>query len=206
MPSREFTRLRKVCLALPETHEQEAWGEPTFRLRGKMFAMFAAPTNHHGRGRPAVWIKSSPVNQDLRVLTDPDTFFVPPYMGPLGWVGMWLDKGADWTAVAKVLREGYLMLAPKKLAEQLTTPAATPSRRKPVEREPAEREPAKSRTGKGQAVERRSARPNAAKAQAAKRQAATREPAAREPATPTAARRQAPKGQAAKRQPARRPR
>lgn len=202
MPSREFTRLRKVCLALPETHEQEAWGEPTFRLRGKMFAMFAAPTNHHGRGRPAVWIKSSPVNQDLRVLTDPDTFFVPPYMGPLGWVGMWLDKGADWTAVAKVLREGYLMLAPKKLAEQLTAPAATPSRRKPVEREPAEREPTK-----GQSVERRSDKPKPAKAQPAKRQTATRKPAAaREPATPTAARRQAPKGQAAKRQPARRPR
>lgn len=194
MPSREFTRLRKVCLALPETHEQEAWGEPTFRLRGKMFAMFAAPTNHHGRGRPAVWIKSSPVNQDLRVLTDPDTFFVPPYMGPLGWVGMWLDKGADWTEVAKVLREGYLMLAPKKLAEQLTAPA--PARRRPVAREPATQEPAA-----GQTVERRSARPKTAKAQPAKRQAAARKPVTREPATRKAAKRSP-----AKRQPARRPR
>lgn len=131
MASREFNRLKRLCLALPEAHEQEAWGEPTFRIRGKMFAMFAAPTNHHGRGRPAVWIKSSPVNQDLRVMTEPDTFFVPPYMGPLGWVGMWLDRDADWVAVQQVLREGYAMLAPKALLTQLD---ATPPRKAAVKR------------------------------------------------------------------------
>ena len=31
MPPRPLTRLRKLCLALPEAHEVEAWGEPTFR-------------------------------------------------------------------------------------------------------------------------------------------------------------------------------
>jgi len=35
-------RLRKVCLALPGAHEVEAWGEPTFRVRNKLFAMYAA--------------------------------------------------------------------------------------------------------------------------------------------------------------------
>jgi hypothetical protein len=32
----------------------EAWGEPTFRVKNKLFAMFAAPNNHHGGGHPAV--------------------------------------------------------------------------------------------------------------------------------------------------------
>lgn len=51
-------RLRKVCLALPSTTEVEAWGEPTFRVNGKIFAMHASANTHHGFGRPAVWILS----------------------------------------------------------------------------------------------------------------------------------------------------
>ena len=50
MPPSPLTRLRKLCLALPDAHEVEAWGEPTFRVRNKLFAMFAAPNNHHGGG------------------------------------------------------------------------------------------------------------------------------------------------------------
>ena len=62
-----LARLRKICLALPEAHEVEAWGEPTFRVRNKLFAMYASPTNHHGGGRPAVWCKAGPGNQGLMV-------------------------------------------------------------------------------------------------------------------------------------------
>ena len=37
-----LTRVRKLCLALPEAHEVEAWGEPTFRVKNKLFAMYAS--------------------------------------------------------------------------------------------------------------------------------------------------------------------
>jgi len=53
MGTRPLARLRKLCLALPEAHEVEAWGEPTFRVRNKLFGMYAAASNHHGAGRPA---------------------------------------------------------------------------------------------------------------------------------------------------------
>ena len=46
--ARPLTRLRRLCLALPEAHEVEAWGEPTFRVRSKLFAMYADAANHHG--------------------------------------------------------------------------------------------------------------------------------------------------------------
>jgi hypothetical protein len=72
MPSGPLARLRKVCLALPEAHEVEAWGEPTFRVRNKLFAMYAAPNNHHGGGRPAVWCKAAPGNQALMVRAEPE--------------------------------------------------------------------------------------------------------------------------------------
>jgi hypothetical protein len=112
-------RLRKLCLALPEAHEVEAWGEPTFRVRNKLFAMYAAASNHHGAGHHAVWIKARPENQDLMVRSDPDRFFVPPYVGPSGWIGVRLDGRPDWSEVADLLRDAWLLTAPPKLKRVL---------------------------------------------------------------------------------------
>ena len=109
-------RVRKLCLALPEAHEVEAWGEPTFRVRNKLFAMYAAAGNHHGSGRPSLWIKSTHVNQDLLIRSDADRFFSPPYVGPSGWVGMYLDQKPDWHVLADIVRDAYCLTAPKKLS------------------------------------------------------------------------------------------
>lgn len=114
-----LARIRSLCLALPEAHEVEAWGEPTFRVRNKLFAMFANAGNHHGEGRCSVWVKSTPVNQDLLLHSDADRFFKPPYVGPSGWIGVYLDNQPDWKAVAEILRDGYALTAPKKLVGQL---------------------------------------------------------------------------------------
>ena len=119
MPPRPLTRLRKLCLSLPEAHEVEAWGEPTFRVRNKMFATYAGADSHHGRGRPSVWCKSVHVNQEFLVRGAPDRFFVPPYVGPSGWVGVYLDDVCDWEELADILREAYRLAAPKKLAAAL---------------------------------------------------------------------------------------
>jgi len=119
MPPGPLARLRKLCLKLPEAHEVEAWGEPTFRVKNKIFAMYAHANNHHGGGRHAVWCKAAPVNQRLMVDAAPDRFFVPPYVGPSGWVGIWLDGKVDWIELTDLLRDGYRMTAPKKLLAQL---------------------------------------------------------------------------------------
>jgi predicted DNA-binding protein (MmcQ/YjbR family) len=108
-------QLRAICLALPEAHEVEAWGEPTFRVKNKLFAMFASWDTHHGAGRPSVWLKSTHVNQDLLVRGEPERFFVPPYVGPSGWVGIYLDKRPSWKEIAEIVRDAYLLIAPKKL-------------------------------------------------------------------------------------------
>src|SRR5918912_3456058 len=113
--SRALTRLRKLCLALPEAHEVEAWGEPTFRVRNKLFAMYASADSHHGAGRVAVWCKAGPGNQSLMVRAAPERFFVPPYVGPSGWIGVYLDGAVDWGEVAELLRDAYRLTAPKRL-------------------------------------------------------------------------------------------
>ena len=119
MATKPLPRLRKLCLALPDAHEVEAWGEPTFRVRNKLFAMYASAGNHHGGGRPAVWCKAAPGNQALMVSAAPSRFFVPPYVGPSGWVGVWLDRGVDWAELADLLRDAYRLTAPKKLVSLL---------------------------------------------------------------------------------------
>src|SRR5512146_3477483 len=103
MPRDPITRLREVCLSLPEAHEVEAWGTPTFRVRNKIFAMYA--NDHHGDGRAAVWCKATPADQDLLVHGFPDRFFVPPYVGARGWVGVRLDRSVRWTMVRELITE-----------------------------------------------------------------------------------------------------
>lgn len=112
-------RLREICLALPEAHEAAAWGTATFRIQNKLFAMYAGADSHHGGGRPAVWINAKHVEQDLVVRARPDRYFKPPYVGPGGWIGAWLDRGPPWSEIIELLREGYRLRAPKKLAAQL---------------------------------------------------------------------------------------
>lgn len=108
-------RLRAACLVLPEAHEVEAWGAPTFRVRNKLFAMYADPGTHHGGGRPAVWVKAAPGNQEIMVRAEPDRYFVPPYVGPSGWVGVWLDRRVRWKVVAELVQDSYRLVAPKRL-------------------------------------------------------------------------------------------
>ena len=118
MTPRGLSRVRRLCLALPDAHEVEAWGEPTFRVRNRLFAMYAAAGNHHGTGSAAVWCKAAPGNQQLMVRAAPDRFFVPPYVGPSGWVGVWLDVRTDWAELAGLLADGWRLVAPKRLSRR----------------------------------------------------------------------------------------
>ena len=114
MPTlKPLTRIRRLCLALPGAHEVEAWGEPTFRVMNKLFAMFASASNHHGAGRDSVWIKATPENQALLIAARPRRYFKPPYVGPSGWVGVWLDGRPNWSEVEELLADGQAMIAPK---------------------------------------------------------------------------------------------
>ena len=110
-------RLRAIIEAWPETRERLSHGAPTWWGGRKTFATF--DDHHHGADRVAVWVKSSFGEQELRVEADPETYFVPPYLGPSGWVGMRLDRDPDWQEVELLLEEGYRMVAPKRAIKAL---------------------------------------------------------------------------------------
>ena len=112
-------RLRKLCLALPETTERPSHGAPTFFVRGKRpFVMVL--TNHHGDGRFAIWCAAAEGMQQMLVEADPERFFVPPYVGHRGWLGFRLDRDLDWDELAGIVEDAYAEVAPKKLVEAAT--------------------------------------------------------------------------------------
>ena len=105
------SRRRKICLALPGAAEKEAWGDPTFRVRDRIFAMLK-----QGDGRPSVWLKAPEGMQEVLIAADHERFYRPPYVGHRGWVGIRLDNGPDWEEVAAHVRASYRMIVPRKLA------------------------------------------------------------------------------------------
>ena len=105
-------RVRQICLDLPEATEKEAWGSLTFRVRNKQFVMFQ--NNHHGDGIVGIWCKAAPGAQEVLVQAEPDRYFVPPYVGPSGWIGIRLDGDPDWGAAAALVEDGYRLVAPKR--------------------------------------------------------------------------------------------
>jgi len=109
-PAQALARIRRICLALPEATEKVAWGSPTFRVRDRIFVMFV--NNHHGDGRLAIWCNADRDAQVAVVDADPRRFFVPPYVGPRGWIGIRLDRRPNWAVVAALIEEGHRRVAP----------------------------------------------------------------------------------------------
>src|ERR687893_2739714 len=113
---RTLDGLRQICLGLPATSERLSHGAPTFFVRAKR-AFLMVLTNHHGDGRFAVWCAAAPGIQSMLVESDPERYFVPPYVGHRGWLGVRLDRGLDWNEIAGAIEDAYAMVAPRKLVE-----------------------------------------------------------------------------------------
>jgi gamma-glutamylcyclotransferase (GGCT)/AIG2-like uncharacterized protein YtfP len=111
-------RLRALCLALPQVTERLSHGEPTWFAGGrKVFVTFA---DHHHDDRLGFWCAAPPGSQIELVTSDPQRFFVPPYVGGRGWIGVRLDVGdVDWTELAEVVDDAYRTVATKRLVAEL---------------------------------------------------------------------------------------
>jgi hypothetical protein len=109
-------RVREHCLSLPETTERLSHGQPTFFVRDKKtFVMYL--DNHHDDGRLALWCAAPEGMQQALVDGEPEHYFVPPYVGHRGWVGVRLDRDLDWNAIAGAIEDAYLAVAPRRLVE-----------------------------------------------------------------------------------------
>ena len=112
-----LTGLRTACLPLPGVEERINHGMPTFAVVRR--TAFCNLYHHHEDDRPTLWFKAAAGVQAELVEQEPDRFFVPPYVGPRGWVGLRLDVDLDWDEVAAVVEDAWRLVATKRqLAER----------------------------------------------------------------------------------------
>jgi hypothetical protein len=123
-PSRSHdcrNRLSDFSAALPEASQRpggEGARHTAFMVRTKTFAYFTE--DHHGDGRLGFIFRAPLGEQAALLASDPDRFFIPPYLGHRGWVGFWLDlPTVDWAEVREFMIEAYRMTAPKRLSALL---------------------------------------------------------------------------------------
>ena len=116
-------RLVALCRTLPEAEVAPAATHLAFKVRKKIFGYYC--NNHHGDGVIALWCKAPPGEQGRLVSEHPSRYFVPPYVGPRGWVGLRLDTSAvDWTSVKDLLFGSYYLTVPDALRKDLGREAA----------------------------------------------------------------------------------
>jgi hypothetical protein len=102
-----FQQFRRLCLSLPEAEEVETWGEATFRVRSRIFAMGSD-------GGDQVSVKASLDDQAGLVEMDPKTFSPSAYTGRFGWVSVRL-AGIGAELAAKVVTNAWKRTAPRRV-------------------------------------------------------------------------------------------
>jgi hypothetical protein len=117
MERTSIERVRAICRDLPEC---EVAGDQHHKLsvRGRTIGWHTV--DHHGDGRVGLTVRAPKGDNAALVASDPAKFFMPPYVGHHGYVGIWLDTGdVDWDEVRELVVDAYRIVAPKRLAAQV---------------------------------------------------------------------------------------
>jgi phosphoribosylglycinamide formyltransferase-1 len=123
-------RLVKLCSTLPAAEVERAGATHlAFKVKKKIFGYYTF--DHHADGRIALWCKAPPGEQARLVGENPGCYFVPPYVGPKGWVALRLDTPkVDWRAVKALAFVSYFMTAPRSLNKAGRASSVKPTTRK----------------------------------------------------------------------------
>ena len=126
VPDPVLERLRAICMALPDAHEEAAWVGTRWRIRTHTFAHVVPIAD----GRPPAYVRAAGSDGPLIVLTFRSEgeellalastgrpFFKPEWWGDI--LGVEIDDRTDWTEIGELLTESYCLLAPKKLVAQV---------------------------------------------------------------------------------------
>lgn len=109
--------IRTLCLSLPESGEKEAWDDPTWRVGGRIYAM---QKGNSANTRPSLWLKVPKEDQAALIESGHGCYFVPPYVGHKGWIGVYLDDEAlNLDSLDTLVEQSYRLIAPKRLVNQL---------------------------------------------------------------------------------------
>ena len=117
--SASIDRVRTACVGLPEVEERPSHSAPSFFVRGKNSFASIWADGHHDNEFPHLWLAAPPGAQHELVGSEPEHYFVPPYVGHRGWVGVRLDRGISPAELAELCQDAYRTVAPASLVRQL---------------------------------------------------------------------------------------
>jgi len=116
---KRLSRLTNIALDFPEAKRELHGSHATFLVRKRPFAYFL--DNHHGDGIVGFTCKVLPGENNSLVAAQPERFYPPAYLASRGWVALRLDRGKiDWDEVRELLLGSYALIAPKRLAGELS--------------------------------------------------------------------------------------
>jgi predicted DNA-binding protein (MmcQ/YjbR family) len=112
-----LTKMREICLSLPDTKETLTWGQPHFRVGDKIFSGYGEE-----KGKKVIGFKLEMDHADA--MMDDPRFWRAPYVGHKGWVSMDATQVRHWEEVRILIHESYRLIAPKKSLTKLEESAA----------------------------------------------------------------------------------
>ena len=99
-------RVRAMCMSYPDAAETTSWGRPTFKAGKKIFVVMSSSMD-----RPYS-IVFKPDADERPALVQDARFFIPPYWGPSGWLGIDIDGPAtDWTELSELIDTSFRQVA-----------------------------------------------------------------------------------------------
>jgi predicted DNA-binding protein (MmcQ/YjbR family) len=105
-------RARSFCTMLPETREINGFGNPTFRVATKGYAIYELLGD-----RRSICVKLTPERQ-AELISRPG-FTSEPDTGDHGWTIIDLDGRVHWDEIDELIIESYRLVAPPECVAQL---------------------------------------------------------------------------------------
>ena len=109
MSDAPIERVRRLCVAWPDVTERLSHGEPTWFFRDRR--SIATGADRHHDDRVAFCLAAPPAARDPLIDGDPERYFIPPYVGHRGWIGVYLDVEVDWDTVEELIANAYHTVA-----------------------------------------------------------------------------------------------
>ncbi len=106
----DWETVREIAGALPGAEESTTYGQPAFKVGGRLFAWISP--DRHAEG--ALALRVDPEEKPLAIAADPDVFFETAHYEGFPTLLVRLER-VDRTALEERIEESWLLRAPKRL-------------------------------------------------------------------------------------------
>ncbi len=114
-----LAKVRKLCLAYPETLEVVQFGAPWFKAGKRPFVVYGTSEKVDGVWRGKDGLSLAMTKMDQAALCEDPRFRPTPYMHQHGWVTLAFAGAPDWDEVRELVDSAYRNVALKRMLDAL---------------------------------------------------------------------------------------